>query len=219
MDERRGRRVVDGEGRTVEYRARGAGRLVAQVDRHVVPGDVDAVAARDHAGGLAQVVVDEDERAELDAEHLRRLVDDRPPDPFDRLRADERGGELGDGRELAVELGRARFRLEHPRAAADEARARRADQEDERRKEPDEHRRERQPELIGNRRLVAGDDDAVDRRHDRDRREDRRDGEVAGRGTSAVPPERRNDRDRDGAVRHGDRKERHRVEEERFRLD
>ena len=197
--------VVDRKRRTVEHGARRAGGLVAQVDRDVVPRHVDAVAPGDDTGRLAQVVLDEHERAELDAEHLCRLVDERPPDAFDRLRADERGCELGDRRELSVELRGARLRLEHARTAADEPRARRADEEDERRHEPDEHRRERQPELVRDRRLVVGDDDAVDRGDDRDRGKDRRDREVSGRGAAAIAPERRHDRDRDRPVRHGDR--------------
>ena len=131
LHERRRRRVVHRERRGVEHSAGGSRRLVAEIDAHVVPREVDAVAPGDHARRLAEVFADEDERAELDAEHLDGLVDHGPPDSFDGLRADERRREPRHRAELTVELRRPLLGLAHARAAADEPRLRPAEQEDE----------------------------------------------------------------------------------------
>ena len=184
--------VVDRERRTVEHGARRAGGLVAQVDRDVVPGDVDAVAPRDRRrwprSGRPRRATNEPNSTPSTFAASSMSVRPTPSIVCVRTSAVASSVTAVSSRSSSVVRASASSTRAPPLTSpARAARMRKTNAGD----EPDEHRRERQPELVRDRRLVVGDDDAVDRGHDRDRRKDRRDGEVAGRGAAAVAPERR----------------------------
>ena len=89
-----------------------------------------------------ELLADEDQAPELDADELRRLVDQRAPDRLGAVRADERRRELRHGGELAVELARPRLGLAHPVLAADEPVSRDAREEQQRRQERQDEQRQ-----------------------------------------------------------------------------
>ena len=81
-------RVVDGQRRRLEDRARDSRRLALEIEPQLPPPvDVLAAGAREIAGRLARVVGDEGQSGEAEVEELRELVEQRACDAFDVARS------------------------------------------------------------------------------------------------------------------------------------
>jgi hypothetical protein len=114
-DHARAFRVVDGERRRLEDRARDPRRLVLEVEAQSAPPvEILAAGPGEVAGRLAPVLRDEGQRDEADFEELRELVEQRACDALDVRAARELAGDAAD----ALELPRRVVSSALPRAAA-----------------------------------------------------------------------------------------------------
>src|SRR5581483_5881575 len=214
LDQRRVGRVVDRDRRDLERRARDHGGLAAKVETEVAPAvEVLAVTAGEQPARLAQLVVDEGETGELDAEEGRDLVEQHARDGLGVSRPGDRPGDRLDRLELAFPERRTLGCLAGlPHANGDERTVAEPEGEQRRRDRGDDDRSQRQPRVPADRAAVDEHLGPEQRRRDADARQQQRLRPVEQRRTVAAPQEPRRDRRAHAEIERRERDQRYSVE-------